>query len=144
MTTTTHAPARPRRWSICRRETICNPAGEPYLIRYRIVQTPWLGLYLHHILRSDDDRALHDHPWPFLSFILRGGYWEHTPIGRAWYPPLSILWRCPEQLHRLELPETKTAWTLVVRGRRRRAWGFHDNGQWRPAGEYLGEQRAPQ
>ena len=34
---------------------------------------------LHHILRSDHDRALHDHPWPNASFVLSGGYWEVLP-----------------------------------------------------------------
>jgi hypothetical protein len=27
--------------------------------------------------RSDYDREGHDHPWPFVSFVLKGGYWEH-------------------------------------------------------------------
>jgi hypothetical protein len=127
------------RWAFFRRETIRNLAGQPYLIRRRLLQTPWFGVYLHHVLLSDDDRVLHDHPWPFVSFILAGGYWEHTPLGRTWYGPTSILCRCPEQLHRIELPDGKTAWTLVVRGRRRRQWGFDDRGQWREAKEYLAE-----
>src|SRR5208282_805597 len=39
---------------------------------------------LHHILRSDEDRHLHDHPWPYVTIILKGGYWEVTPVsGRA-------------------------------------------------------------
>ena len=31
---------------------------------------------IHEILRSDSDRHCHDHPWPYVSIILRGGYWE--------------------------------------------------------------------
>jgi hypothetical protein len=34
---------------------------------------------LHHILRSDLDRALHGHPWDNASLLLRGGYWEVVP-----------------------------------------------------------------
>lgn len=34
---------------------------------------------LHHIKRSDHDRALHDHPWNNGSVVLRNGYWEVTP-----------------------------------------------------------------
>jgi len=34
---------------------------------------------IHHILRSDNDRHLHDHPSDFWTLILRGGYWEHVP-----------------------------------------------------------------
>ena len=33
-------------------------------------------------LRSDDDRALHTHPWlANFSWLLRGGYREHSPEG---------------------------------------------------------------
>ena len=31
---------------------------------------------LHHTLRSDRDRALHDHPSWNISIVLTGGYWE--------------------------------------------------------------------
>jgi hypothetical protein len=34
---------------------------------------------VHHTLRSDHDRALHDHPWWNISIVLRGGYWEVMP-----------------------------------------------------------------
>src|SRR5690606_37136256 len=36
------------------------------------------NLYLHQFLRDDDDRALHDHPSWAASFMLQGGYVEHT------------------------------------------------------------------
>ena len=38
----------------------------------------WPNLYLHCFLRSDDDRALHDHPAAAVSWILHRGYVEHT------------------------------------------------------------------
>lgn len=34
------------------------------------------SLRVHHILREDRDRHLHDHPWAFRTFVLRGGYVE--------------------------------------------------------------------
>lgn len=34
---------------------------------------------VHHVLRSDHDRALHDHPWHNASIVLSGGYWEVMP-----------------------------------------------------------------
>lgn len=52
-----------------------------YMMRYWLFWkkkiTRW-QLRLHHILRSDDDRALHDHPWWYIAIILSGGYWEVT------------------------------------------------------------------
>lgn len=92
---------------------------------------------IHHILRSDDDRAFHDHPWPYLTVILRGGYFEVKPVydksgiyvgdSRKWYGPRSILFRRACSWHRLELPEGKTAWTLFITGRYVRKWGFMPN-----------------
>lgn len=35
------------------------------------------SFYLHLFLRSDDDRALHDHPWDFWTWLLVNGYREH-------------------------------------------------------------------
>ena len=34
---------------------------------------------LHYFARPDDDNALHDHPWPFKTSILNGGYTEWMP-----------------------------------------------------------------
>jgi hypothetical protein len=61
-----------------KKQIIRNDDGVPYMIR-RAINTRFGGVKLHHILRSDDDRDLHDHPWSFLSIVLKGGYWEHTP-----------------------------------------------------------------
>ena len=30
-------------------------------------------------MRSDDP-IMHNHPWAFFTVILKGGYWEHTPV----------------------------------------------------------------
>ena len=94
-------------------------------------------VYLHHIIRSDYDRACHDHPWPFTSVILWGGYKEHQeypislPSGLVYHQwtvihtPGDVIRHKATDLHRLEL--TKPAWTLVFTGARERDWGFRTN-----------------
>ena len=133
---------------ILTKQIIRSDDGAPYLVR-RSLKTPLGDVKLHHILRSDDDRDLHDHPWSFLSIILWGGYWEHTPFRlpggilpldirlrlnkdsagrfnlRTWYGVGRVLWRPVPSTHRLELPPGRTAWTLVFTGPKRREWGFH-------------------
>lgn len=106
-----------------------------YMRRWKLLRSRWFGVRLHHIVRSDADRELHDHPFTFVSFILRGGYWEHTIDGRrTWYGPGSIVVRSAEALHRLELEDEGRregpAWTLVFRGPLRREWGFLCYGVW--------------
>lgn len=93
-----------------------------------------IAVRVHEIRRSDDVRAFHDHPWSYLTIILKGGYWEVTPNydasgmfkgeHRAWHGPGSILWRSAQSWHRLELSEGRTAMTLFITGRWRQQWGF--------------------
>lgn len=127
--------------SLLKKQIIRREDGTPYLIR-RAINTPIGGIKLHHILGSDEERDLHDHPWSFLSIILSGGYWEHRPcddwncgcayrplrqrvVVRRWHGLGSVLWRPAPSPHRLELPEGRTAWTLVFTGPKKREWGFH-------------------
>jgi len=106
----------------------------PLLIRYFLFRSKFLGVYLHSLCRSDEDRAHHDHPWAFISIILTQGYIEHTPQGKRWHGPGSILYRPAKWQHRLELQ--KPAWTLVFRFRRVREWGFHCTAGWIPWQEF--------
>lgn len=89
---------------------------------------------MHHILRSDHDRAFHDHPWWYLTIILRGGYTEVRPVydrsgiylgpTQRWYGPGSVIIRPARSWHRLEVPPGETAWTLFLTGPKRQGWGF--------------------
>jgi hypothetical protein len=53
----------------------------PYLLRWHLLPKDKypINLYLHRMVRDDDARALHDHPWWFMSIILAGGYVEVMP-----------------------------------------------------------------
>jgi hypothetical protein len=159
-------------------------------------------------VRSDEDRALHDHPWSFLVIPIWGGYIEHSDVeaprvtqpipapirthgcanfwydhgcpreigtdirvelnsGRAaifrlfnieqavgvtwsWYdfsfvryvdeparipvrrrvwPIISARYRGTDYRHRVELINNRPSWSLFVRFRKVREWGF-----WLPTG----------
>src|SRR5271157_1654536 len=64
---------------------IISQKGQVHFRRYRLLSTPWFNVYLHQILKSDEDRHFHDHPWSFFSFLLKGSY-------REWYtcPPSHL------------------------------------------------------
>lgn len=57
----------------------------PYLLRWYIIpKNRFFNIYLHKFCRSDDDRALHNHPWAWnLSIIIKGSYIEHMPKNPA-------------------------------------------------------------
>lgn len=117
----------------------------PYLRRWFVLpRNPLFNVYLHQFLRSDDDRALHDHPWLFnLSWLLSGEYIEHTiragGVGvRTPRRAGDLKFRWGPAPHRVELltiadfvrtqPDNATplpCWTLFITGPRVRQWGFH-------------------
>ena len=106
--------------------------ADPYLIRWwAIPRNRWFNIYLHEIRRSDDDRALHDHPWLNCSILLSGGYVEHTIAKggiehRRLRAAGSITFRAPRAAHRLEVvPGMGTTISLFVTGPIVRHWGFH-------------------
>jgi hypothetical protein len=98
-----------------------------YMTRW-VLHGPRQGLgqkvYLHYFHNGDPEAYFHDHPWPFWSLILWGGYWEHTPRGRRWYGMFSLLRRPADWQHRVELPRGQRCLTLVWTGSKNRAWGF--------------------
>ena len=104
---------------------VIGPTDNPYMLRWWIIpRNKYFNIYLHKILRDDDDRALHDHPWPSLSWLLKGQLVEQLPdthrtLRRSIFPVYrSSLFR-----HRLELP-ADSATTLFITGPRLRNWGF--------------------
>lgn len=99
---------------------------DPYLIRWWVIpRNPVFNVYLHCFKRSDDDRALHTHPWLFnLSWLLRGNYREW--IGDTNFVDRTegaVKFRFGAAAHRIELTDGD-CWTLFVTGPRIREWGF--------------------
>lgn len=107
---------------------IIGPASDPYLLRWILFRfRNWPRVYLHNFRRSDDERAPHNHPWWFVSILLRGSYLEHRwedgqeRIYRRTAP--SIAYRPISTWHRVAL-EDNLPWTLVITGRHIQSWGF--------------------
>jgi hypothetical protein len=87
------------------------------------------SIRLHQWLRSDDERAAHDHPSDFLTLVLFGGYvdaLEHAD-GSQSYDRLAVAavrYRRAEHRHRVVLTHSPT-WTLLYFAPARRDWGFY-------------------
>ena len=60
------------------KKEIVNCDRDIYLHRWYVIRRPNLGLFIHKFVRSDEDRALHDHPWNFLVIPIWRGYIEHA------------------------------------------------------------------
>ena len=81
-------------------------------------------------ISNDDDRALHDHPWYSVSFLLRGEMLEHSFKGARFIPWLIPVFRSAKFAHRLELVKGPV-WTVFITGPRLREWGFYCPNGWR-------------
>lgn len=124
----------------------------PYMLRWWIIpRNRWFNIYLHKIMRDDDDRALHDHPWWNVSILLRGAYIEVMPDLKARRTPYtriadlptirkrrgpgSIVFRRANSAHRLEIPieggGIRYVWSLFITGPVLRTWGFHCPAGWK-------------
>lgn len=115
--------------------------GEPYLVRYYLLfkERRWFpfNIFIHKFLSSDPS-DLHDHPWDYMTFIIKGGYFEWTPEyddqgnelppKRQWLGAGHFRYCRAESKHRIELMKGVDAWTIFIPMRQRREWGFwHDN-----------------
>lgn len=106
-------------------DVVIGPNDNPYMLRWFVIpRNPFCNVYLHKIMRSDDDRALHDHPWDNTSLILRGRYLEHTPEGVFWREEGFMGGRKATDQHRLELMPGEHVTSLFFTGPKIREWGF--------------------
>jgi hypothetical protein len=118
-----------------------------YLKRWWVLRTRWFIVRIHKIMMSDSDRDLHDHPWSFWSWILKGSYieeiWDEDDQMKKikLRPRWSLGFRNATQLHRLTLEnDDEPVWTIVVSGRSERDWGFQTDDGWLIWHEYLALQ----
>lgn len=117
--------------------------NQPYLERYYIFlkDRKWFpfNIFVHKFLKSDPD-DVHDHPWPYATLILKGGYYEWIPQFNEDGKKVGEIakWRSPghfrickaESYHRIELDPNVECWTLFMPGPQRRDWGFLVNNKW--------------
>ena len=94
--------------------------AEPFMIRYYLLfrkRPKWFpfNILLHKILKSDLG-DLHDHYWPSITIILKGGDWETNENGTFWRGPGYIGFRKASNRHSLKIPDGKPAWTLLLAG----------------------------
>ncbi|XLY90556.1 hypothetical protein ACK8QS_22305 (plasmid) [Ectopseudomonas mendocina] len=125
-------------------KTLPDGQQSEYLERYSIVRTRPLAIYLHHFVDRDQDTELHDHPWTAVSLVLTGGYTERYLATDMQTAERQVRWLNvirPDRFHMISAAQPGT-WTLVVRFKRQKGWGFLgdiENGQasFRPAGDMV-------
>lgn len=116
--------------------------------------TGYTAIRLHHIARADHDRDLHNHPFNYRTFILKGNYaeeYERLPFPQ-WPDALQNLRPIRDyrwvhrgasvtggegHYHRIDQMPTEGVWTLFCMTRNTNEWGFKVDGQHVPSRRYF-------
>lgn len=142
-----HLPGYMERWWLVPKATPGEAGCGPVSARKRplawLLQRSGITVRVHHTLRSDNERHLHDHPFSSISIVLRGGYEEVVPfqadqhanhdrsrLRRIWRGPGSVVFRPATNRHRLVIPPGRSAWSIFIMFGTKRDWGFHTERGW--------------
>ena len=110
------------------------------------------NLFLHKIIRSDSDNHLHDHPWDWATFLIKGSYIEILPTANFLKPEhadegeLDVLGnvkhtyymirnrftmrkKSANDYHQIKLVDDRPVWSIFWHGKRTQDWGFFVNGE---------------
>lgn len=94
---------------------------ENYLERFTILKIGKLHIRIHNILSSDKTPFFHNHPFGYISFILKGGYIEerlvNNKIVEKKYSRYSIIVRNKNMYHRIKTLEIPTKTLFIAYGR---------------------------
>ena len=110
------------------------------------VRAPARSALLHRMI-GPDVPVPHNHPWPFRSFVLAGGYvvmscdrpaaGESPALRRKDCPAGATLALAADRFHYIESLLADESWTLVVTGEVCQEWGFWQDGRFYPHTEFL-------
>lgn len=105
------------------------PLGKPecpYAYRWRL-DFYFFSFRIHKWLRSDDNRAYHNHPWHFITFPLARGYWDHRENAKPCWVQHRPRFRRKRYRHWVQILEDfNPVWTFIITFGRPRRYSFFD------------------
>lgn len=111
-----------------------------FMDRFTIMKLGRLHIRKHVIMSEDKSSFLHNHPFSYISIILKGGYTEQLLIGEelkeTYHGPGSVLFRSHKQFHRIKSINGRVT-TIIFTWVKNKPWELipHDSI------EYQGEKR---
>ena len=95
--------------------------AKPWMNRFYLIfrnRPKWFpfNILIHEMLDNDHGAGVHNHLCPYMTIIIKDGYWETTKKGKFWRKPGYIGFRSANDFHRIDLePNTKPI-TIFVTG----------------------------
>ena len=95
--------------------------AKPWMNRYYVLlrhRPRWFpfNILIHEMLADDHGEGVHNHTFPFITIILRGGYWETIKEGKFWRSPGYIGFRSSNSLHRKKKKKGTKPLTIFISG----------------------------
>ena len=95
--------------------------AKPWMNRYYVLfrnRPKWFpfNIIIHEMLDDDHGKGVHSHLCPYITIVLRGGYWETLKDGIHWRYPGYIGFRTANNLHRVDLKPNTRPLTLFIPG----------------------------
>ena len=87
--------------------------AKPWMNRFYLIfrnRPKWFpfNILIHEMLDNDHGEGVHNHLCPYITIIIKDGYWETTKKGKFWRKPGYIGLRSANEFHRVDLePNTK-------------------------------------
>lgn len=143
-----HAFARPHRH-------LHDKDGSLYMGRWHVIDedtlagrilellTGYASARMHLIMRADHDRELHNHPFDYRTFIVRGWYHEVEQFGlygapvRAHHVAGDTATGSADKFHRISEVSDGGVMTLFFMTRNRGEWGFNVDSHFVNSTRYL-------
>jgi hypothetical protein len=107
----------------------------PYIRRW-VFNFLLFSIRIHHWYYSDDSRYFHDHPWWFVTLVLKGGYTDVSPTKNDTLTFWSIRWRSAYHRHYVAVNKGG-CWTVMLTGPALRQWGFWVKGKFLRSAKYF-------
>ena len=95
--------------------------AKPWMNRYYVLfrnRPKWFpfNILVHEMLADDHGEGIHNHLCPYITIILRDGYWETTKNGKFWRKPGYIGFRSANTFHRVDLKKDTKPMTVFITG----------------------------
>ncbi len=95
--------------------------AKPWMNRYYILlrnRPKWFpfNILIHEMLDDDHGDGVHNHLFPYITIVLKCGYWETIRDGKFWRSPGYIGFRSANDFHRIDLRPGTRPITIFIAG----------------------------
>ena len=95
--------------------------AKPWMNRFYLIfrnRPKWFpfNILIHEMLDNDHGEGVHNHLCPYITIIIKDGYWETTRKGKFWRKPGYIGFRSANDFHRIDLELNTKPITILIPG----------------------------